>query len=208
MEYRQRTDEPHKETTKYLSGCMVLENHAGGAQHASDKEEEANPPDGIVGKKVAEGNYATQDCPRPGHVFTQLPPEIDHHTDDEHQQGGQDDTGHVPGDIESVHHHEAKDIGCDGQNERHETPLPLAHLLVTELVDLLEQEDAECRHQDGEAIDYTQNDELIGHRHDAQIGEEEEDQEGQKGDGKGRENERYHPGNPDQCLVCNEMFLR
>ncbi len=80
----------------------------------------------------------------------------------------ENDTSHIPRDIEPVHHEQAEYIGSDGQNKGNVSPFSFHQFFRTETVDFTEDEDSQCRHQDGEAIHHAQYYQLVLQRHDAQ----------------------------------------
>ena len=58
--------------------------------------------------------------------------------------------------------------------------------------DFAEDEDSQCRHQDGEAIHHAQYYQLVLQRHDAQVREYKQNQKSQKRDGARCEYRRNH----------------
>jgi hypothetical protein len=91
-----------------------------------------------------------------------------------------------------VHHEQAEYIRSDGQNKGNVSPFSFHQFFRTETVDFAEDEDSQCRHQDGEAIHHAQYYQLVLQRHDAQVREYKQNQKSQKRDGERCEYRRNH----------------
>lgn len=131
---------------------MVLQYDSCGAQHTGDKNEHTKPTHRIVPEQLAERNQTADDAADACHVLAQLPLQVDNDADKLDNQCCQYDAGHVPGDIQFVHHHQAEHIRDDGERERDVALFACTHLLYAKTVDLAEQEDGEGRHQYSKAV--------------------------------------------------------
>lgn len=169
MQNQQRANQPHGKARKHFAQRVVLQDNPRRTEHARYQDKQAKPPHGVVTEQGAERNQSAYNAAHACHVFAQFPFEVYHDADDQHHERSQDDSSHIPGDIELVHHQQTEDIGNDGEEDRHVALLPFTQFVAGEAVDLAEQENSEGGHQDGEAVDDAQHDELVLQRHDAQI---------------------------------------
>lgn len=55
----------------------------------------------------------------PCHVFAELPLQVDNNADYHHDESGKNNSCHIPGDIQPVHHEQAEDVRGNGQDERY-----------------------------------------------------------------------------------------
>ena len=187
MEHQQRADKPYGKASHYFAQGVVLQDDSGGTQYACHQYEEAQPPDGVVAEQSAECHQSANHGSRTCHVFAQFPFQVDNDTDDHHHQGRKDNAGHVPWDIEPVHHEQAEYIGSDGQDKGNISLLPFHQIFRAETVDLAEDEDGQCRHQYSEAIHYPQYNQFVLQRHDAQVREYKQNQKSEERNGERRE---------------------
>lgn len=65
---------------------------------------------------------------------------------------------HIPGDIQPVHHEQAEDVRGNGQDERYIPSFPLYQIAGAKSVDLTEKEDGQGRHKDCKAVHHSQYD--------------------------------------------------
>ena len=106
-------------------------------------------------------------------MFAQFPFQVDCNANDRYHQGSEDNARHIPGYIQFAHHQQAEYIGDDSQQDRYITFLTFAQFLAVKTIYLAKQENGDGRCQYGEAVNDSQYNQLIHHRHDAQIRKQE-----------------------------------
>ena len=75
-----------------------------------------------------------------------------------HDESGKNNSCHIPGDIQPVHHEQAEDVRGNGQDERYIPSFPLCQIAGAKSVDLTEKEDGQGRHKDCKAVHHSQYD--------------------------------------------------
>ena len=158
LQHQQGANQPYGETAHYLAQRMVLEDDPRRTQHACDEDEYAQPTHRIVSEQGAESNqsayYGAGSC----HVFAELPLQVDNNADYHHDESGKNNSCHIPGDIQPVHHEQAEDVRGNGQDERYIPSFPLCQIAGAKSVDLTEKEDGQGRHKDCKAVHHSQYD--------------------------------------------------
>ncbi len=169
MQNEQGTNEAYGKSSHDFARRMVIQNDACSAQYACYEYEEAQPPYGVVSEKSAEGHQSAYHRSGAGHMRAEFPPQVDDDTDAHYHHRGKDNVGHVPWNVEPVHHQQAEDVGSDGQYKRYVPFLSVRQIIRAEAVDFAKDENRHRGHQDGEAIDHAQYNQLVLQRHDAQV---------------------------------------
>ena len=124
MKYQQGTNQSYGKSAHYLTERMVLQDNPCRAQYACYENEYTQPAHRVVSEQGTESNQPTYYGTGSRHVFAELPFQVDNDTDNHHDKRGKDNSCHIPGDVQPVHHEQAEHIGSDGQDERHISPFP------------------------------------------------------------------------------------
>lgn len=124
MKYQQGTNQSYGKSAHYLTERMVLQDNPCRAQYTCYENEYTQPAHRIVSEQGTESNQPTYYGTGSRHVFAEFPFQVDNDTDNHHDKRGKDNSCHIPGNVQPVHHEQAEHIGSDSQDERHISPFP------------------------------------------------------------------------------------
>ena len=173
MKHQKGAYQTDRKTGNDLSQRMMSQNDTGRTQHTGYQYKQAQPPYRVITEQGAKGNQSAYHSAYARHVLAQFPSQIYCYTNNGDYERSQNNAGHVPRQIQPTHHQQAEYIRNDSQQDRYKTFLPFAQLLTSKTIDLAEQKDGYSGSQYSKAIDNSQYNQLIYHRHDTEIRKQE-----------------------------------
>ncbi len=185
---------------------MLAQNHAAGAYHAGNDDDQTKPPDGVEAQIIGKGKECAGHSANGCRMGGNLPPYVDECAEDLYGQCCHDDGTHEVRHVQLFHDVDAGEVADDGEDVWYHTLLAVSQFNEVPALIAAVEVDEQRGQEDGEQVDQYQHLDFVRPGKHVQVAEQEEQGDADNGQVERREQHAQQSGGQDNLLLLFHYF--